>query len=354
MNKIRRANQILQQEGFRTMVRKTKEYTYRNIYKYYYNHIYSRKISSQKEAIHDLLNEDEFVLIILDACRHDYLKNVFTDFFSGELSKKWSEASRTPHWVPNTWTKDYDITYISGSPWVSSDSRYKSEPTGGTTWDTSYRPTEHFETIVPVIATDWSSDLYTTKPRAITDSVLRHLSSEENTRIVVHYMQPHKPYIADKSGNYTSEPVIPVHKKSNEPGKEARDKVGKADVPRYRIRDQIKDGNLNIEELRNAYRNNLRAILGEVNTLIEHIDPESKTVVTADHGEFLGERIYGSRKFMHPDQMHPILREVPWLEISNEDLKGREVNMTEIREESKKEEISEDVAEDRLKALGYL
>jgi len=72
-----------------------------------------------------------------------------------------------------------------------------------------------------------------------------------------------------------------------------------------------------VKGLREAYEENLITVLeyvAELSREILHADPSSKIVITADHGELLGE----DRKYAHPyGSRDPILVEVPWFKIKN-------------------------------------
>lgn len=326
---------------------------------HYYTKIYDirNSIRRQKDLIHSLVEEDEFVLIILDACRFDYFSEYYDEYLAGELSKVWSEGSRTPQWIPRTWTESYDLTYVNGAPYFSD---LRSEQLAE-----DYTPSKHISDIQHVWATNWDERRFTPDPSKITDTALRHIASDEPTRLVIHYMQPHQPYIGDESGNFRDAPEIPVWDMSrtdldreevydmNDP--ETRH-VKRPDLPRYTVKQQIADGELDIQSWRDAYQRNLRAVLNEVRFLVKHIDPECKTVISSDHGEHLGEHseITGRRLFMHPaSRIDPVLREVPWFVIDEECLQDESIGELE---ESKTEapEISMDVQKKRLADLGYI
>ena len=72
---------------------------------------------------------------------------------------------------------------------------------------------------------------------------------------------------------------------------------------------------LGVEKLRRAYEENLKLVLSYVNELVSYLRREGLVVITADHGELLGER----GLFGHPERVRvPELVEVPWLEISSD------------------------------------
>jgi hypothetical protein len=314
----------------------------------YYDKLYDKPVD-QRELIHSLVAEDEFVLIVLDACRYDYFNRVYSEYLEGELRKTWSSGNRTPRWIPNTWSEKYDLTYIAGAPWMS-DFKF-----GEKRFD--YRPSEHFDTIVPVWRDHWDENRFTTDPKAITETSLNHLSFDEPSRLVVHCMQPHEPYIANESGNYADEPVTPLWKQGDHHENHPVDRItdNQKSLPRYSISEQIADGILTYSELRSMYEWNLRAVLGEVQQILKHIDPNTRTVITADHGELLGEKSFLDKKLIgHPDRTHWILREVPWFEVDPAMLKGETFDGEISSEPTTPPDDIEGVQKDRLRQLGYL
>jgi hypothetical protein len=103
--------------------------------------------------------------------------------------------------------------------------------------------------------------------------------SKPAKRKVIHFMQPHAPYITEEGFD------------------------GFMDVI---------SGSKSIDDLRDAYIRNIEVVLPEVERLAEEM--EGRVVVTADHGELLGE--YGM--FSHPYGLRAKeLREVPWHVISD-------------------------------------
>jgi len=64
------------------------------------------------------------------------------------------------------------------------------------------------------------------------------------------------------------------------------------------------------DALREAYHDTLERALGSVSSFADRVD--GRTVVTADHGELLGE----DGRYQHPvDVDDPRLRTVPWFEV---------------------------------------
>ncbi|WP_200530637.1 hypothetical protein [Halorubrum sp. LN27] len=325
---------------------------------YYYNKKRGTD-RNQKDLIHKLIEQEEFVLVILDACRFDYFQETYKDYLDGELKKVWSEGSRTPEWIPKTWTEDYNITYVSGAPYMSD---FRKDSLSG-----NYTPSEHFERIKHVWATDWDGKRYTTNPSAITNTALSQISSDKKTRLVIHYLQPHQPYIGNASDEFREKPEIPIWDASqtsysleeiyklNDPQTRHTEQP---DLPRYLVGEQIRDGNLTVEEWRAAYKRNLRAIFNEeIKTLVKYINPECTTVISSDHGELLGERseIFNRRLNMHPSRVDPRLKEVPWFTVNKEHLEGKQIPDSKIyNQNAEKSDISSTDVEEHLADLGYL
>lgn len=223
-------------------------------------------------------------LIILDACRYDYFERDYTEFLNGSLTKVLSPASCTINWLKTAWPGVYDVTYVSSWPGVNS----KGVPRHG------YNAAHHFTEIIDVWDLGWSEELGTVPPWVVNRWVLNFTDRQD---LIVHYMQPHQPYIGETKITF---PNV-------EPGFSRTSK---------RIRKRIIAGEINFDLLKRAYRDNLRLVLKWVTALIPHLN--GKTVVTADHGELLD--VYYGRK-RKPGPIHPckskdpLLRHVPWLEV---------------------------------------
>ena len=112
--------------------------------------------------------------------------------------------------------------------------------------------------------------------------------------------------------------------------------------------------------LREAYRENLHIVLEQVVALVKHLT--GKIVITADHGEMLGE-YYCYSHWSRSSLKHLI--EIPWFVIDKRRKKtsvsGRYQSDTGIQEEPVKsgvDEVSDKEIEEqvrtKLKSLGYL
>lgn len=222
-------------------------------------------------------------LIILDAARYDYFEKQYPQHLNGKLEKVTSPASCTELWLPACWSGYYDVTYVSGSPYVNS---------AGVSIG-SYVAKRHFKKIIDVWKFGWDDKLETIPPEAVSKASL-DLTDREN--LIIHYMQPHWPYIGETrvwAGSGRRRRAFTLKEEYNKRG------------DRFMTR-----GDNNISQLRKAYSENLDIVLASVAKMTPLL--KGRTIITADHGELLGEH----EDFYHPCPVnHPILREVPWFEV---------------------------------------
>jgi len=322
------------------------------------------KIKRQENLIQKFLENEEFVLIVLDACRYDYFEEIHGNYFNGDLHRAWSPENRTPYWVPTVWNEKYDITYISASPWLD-DHSYEDR-------ETEFRPSEHFNKIINVWKTDWNSDFGTVPPEAVTESSLTHLSESRPARTIIHYLQPHRPYIGDekllpwkvktkdlklnegvdfqlsktdKNDNYvTGERLY-----QNGITKLELDEAG-IPVESYGLHKRAENDDINHKRLDQAYRDNLVRVLISVNKLVSYIN--CPVVITADHGDHLGGHLDELPQYSHPNVTHPVLREVPWFEI-DDNSRGTNQISDYNKEASTSDSSGHSKVNERLAALGY-
>jgi arylsulfatase A-like enzyme len=154
----------------------------------------------------------------------------------------------------------------------------------------------------------------------MTDRAITVGREHDPDRLLVHYMQPHEPYIAEALES--KEPLDPRWKNPIE---------------------QLQQGNLDRETVWEAYLDNLRVVLDEVERLLENVDAE-RVVITADHGEAFGE--YGF--YEHPIGCpHPVVKQVPWATTTAVD-RGTSTPAAYERDETAPE------VSDRLEDLGYV
>jgi len=231
----------------------------------------------QKKLIHDVVRGGSWIIIILDACRYDFFEKVYRGYLSGELLKVKSANSATPYWLRETWVAYYDCVYVSANPFIMPNPPEKTRRGDEVRkWLKGYEPAKHFKRIVPLYLTDWDEELGTVPPDRVVKRTLENLYP----RMVVHFLQPHAPYIGKK-------------------------KILAKDM---RIAEKLRRGIITYEDVLEAYEENLRFVLEHVADLVTKVDHEV-VVVTSDHGEMI------TPKWIEhpPDKFIPELIEVPWL-----------------------------------------
>ncbi|MFO7925951.1 MAG: hypothetical protein ACQET5_11460 [Halobacteriota archaeon] len=278
----------------------------------------------------DFLGSDWDYCIVLDACRYDVFSEVYGEFLNGTLEKRWSTGSSTPEWASRTFTGDHDIAYFSGNPFINSLGIPLNELKWGASCGYEWTATDHISDLFDVWKTGWDDQLGTVPPESL-ETALRSNSNavERADRTVLHYMQPHAPYLsrgkgkklkrirkgirgqdvsetAADGGERSIGASIRQHVECALDSSELAQKVGlwleldPADLLRNGTRETAFE----------LYEENLRIALDAVADLCSELD--GRVVVTADHGEAFGE---GGVWEHHVETHIPPLMEVPWLEL---------------------------------------
>ena len=262
-----------------------------------------------------IMEEDWDHLIVLDACRYDYFERL--NELGGRLFRRTSIASTTAEWLKRNFPGYYgDVVYVSANPFVSNVEFQ------------GFKGYEHFFKVEPVWDYGWSEETGTVHPKVVVDSALRIREEHPDKRLIVHFLQPHAPYIGST--------------------RIARSDLGISGGAKEEVINliwaKVRRGEIPIEKLKRAYEDNLRLVMGEVKRLVEGLS--GKIVVTADHGECFGEHgVYGHDWGIYFKE----LVEVPWLEIKKGERLEAKWEERESGELSDEEKIRR-----RLKALGYL
>jgi len=263
-------------------------------------------------------------LIVLDACRYDIFKEEYDDFLNGNLEKVESRGSATPEWLWKTFTSRYNYNYISANPYINGQGLSLSQLIGGCNQE--WNADKHFQNIVDSWITDWNEEINTVRPEDLTDTALENL---EYSKTIIHYIQPHRPFIsagdAEEFGweakNKLKENEKSLLSKALSKTRPIWDPVYQR-MP-YRLQSKIKsalglgsDSFENLvqkegeEKVKEYYRQDVRLALQQVQRLVQQLN--GKVVVTADHGELLGEKDEWGHKI---GMKKPELLEVPWLEV---------------------------------------
>jgi hypothetical protein len=260
-----------------------------------------------------IMDEDWDTLVLLDGCRYDMFREQVS--FEGTLESRTSLGSTSEEFFERNFQGEthQDTVYINTNAYLPKIGMYENET---------------FYTIVDLLD-EWDDDLEVVHPKTVVNAARRTHETFPNKRIIVHFMQPHYPFI----GEY---------------GQQIQEGLEGRSVWRPLQKGEI---DLDLDQVWRAYNENLGVVLSHLEELIKELD--GKTVISADHGNMVGERqgpIPTWRLYGHYWGIYsPELVNVPWFVC---DYDGRREIQADAPEavESK----SDEVVQDRLEALGYV
>lgn len=290
------------------------------------------------------MKESWDVLVVLDACRYDYFERTYGRYLSGILEKRISSASCTLQWVHNEFPDKYDdVVYVSANPFVAS----KFAKT------IRYDGSKHFFRVIDGWKDAWDERIGTVLPQSLNELAIRASREFKGKKLIVHYIQPHYPFIVlreqgVKDRGYRSHEISRIMWEGFV--KILGYSLGNDVASRLHVfMDEAAVANkVGLEVFRKAYESNLQLVLESVANLIDNL--EGKVVVTADHGELLGE----GRKFAHWCELpYPEVRQVPWLVVNKVAKKIQTLPEEEKVNEPPITQVDEELIRKRLEALGY-
>lgn len=262
--------------------------------------------------IYDL---DWDLLIVLDTCRVDALAAVAGeyDFLPETIPAIRSVGSKTREWMTNTFTEEY-ADEVANTGYITFNGHSDELLTAS-----------DFEYLGEVWRTHWEIDLGGVPPRPITDYTIATGRASDPEYLIAHYKQPHQPYVHLDGFDPT-----------NRQDDTANDRSG--------VFGALIEGKFSREEIWDAYLDELRWALDDVEILLDNIDAD-QVAITADHGECFGEwGVYGH----HGCMLVPELVQVPYVDgISATDHGEHEPDVA-LAESEKTQDV-----DDQLRALGY-
>lgn len=245
-----------------------------------------------------LLNEPWDNLIILDACRYDFFKEAYIKRnIKGILYEKKSRGSHTVSFLLENFRnmKYSDIVYITANPHV--DLLLK----------------DKFHKIISVWKDGWDEKEKTVLPKTMFEYALEAKMNYPKKKLIIHFMQPHYPYIGYKFGHNTIEKLRKPQQNRKSFMKRRKNnsfltlysaKIYSSIEKKTHIR---------------VYKANLELALDYVEKLIETLP--GTIIITSDHGEAFGERIFPFLPFKlfghHRRFKIPILLKIPWLKFKS-------------------------------------
>ncbi|GCF12066.1 hypothetical protein Harman_00010 [Haloarcula mannanilytica] len=229
----------------------------------------------------NIYDRDWDVLILLDCTRVDMLQSLSDEFnMIGEIDSHPTPGTSSAEWMETTFTEEYsdemqETVHVTANP------------------NSSERLSSHdFRHLEEVWRDGWDSELGTIPAREVTDRAIALHRQLNPCRMIVHYMQPHPPFIANDEIE-----AVDVKKPGMEKSK-------------MNVRELHEQENYTSNDLWNAHLDNLRYVLKDVELVRSNIDADP-LVISADHGQAFGERdVWG-----HPEStLAESVRLVPWCE----------------------------------------
>ena len=289
------------------------------------NALYHRGVSAEynRDGV-DVFSEDWDSLVILDSCRYD----TFADHcpFDGRLERRTSRGSGTYEFIKGNLKgrRLHDTVYITANPQFD----YHREEL-----DTE------FHAVWNVWQDGWDEELRTVPPAVTTEAALEAFEQFPDKRLIVHYNQPHAPYIGP-----TGRSLDGFY------GRMLKEDTSQTKRFPFGLIEGVRKS-VDPSEHEQAFRENLELAFPHVESLLEQLD--GRTVLTADHGQMLGERAspiplryHGHRHGVYVDE----LVTVPWFVHES----GERREITTERGRGDDETVDDNVVVDRLHDLGYI
>lgn len=263
----------------------------------------------------DIFEKDWDNLILLDACRYDFLSE-FESEFEGGIQPVESRGAATREFIAANFQGSHpDLVIVSANGWY-------------------IKLKDSIDLKCHRIYDCWDN-----KPSAelVTEAAKAAAERHPNKRLLIHYIPPHHPFVGE-----TAKQILPDY----------QSQLNEA------IFEQIRRGDLNVsqEQIHQCYREEVERAIEHATGLLDEIP--GKTVISSDHGEMLGENAdpfpipwYGHMPGLYTDE----LVTVPWVEVKNGSRKSIEDGTTRsrINREFAREGRKRDSIDERLRDLGY-
>ncbi len=260
----------------------------------------------QKRLIY---SRDWDILIILDACRYDAYINSSAYKLGGDITFSWSPASITPHWVMRTWLDgDWrDVVYISANVFINKSLGAKKHLHRLFIYDLK----DKFLDIIEVWRKGTDKRLHTVPPWNVYRAYrttrlkmkLRGLELGRDYKMVIHFMQPHTPFITQERLNQL---IYKLDEEIMKTGIQLGFEYLYIPYLRKHLRKDVVD-----KILWKGYQENLEIALLYVKKIVKE-NKGKNIVITSDHGEMMGEY----NLYFHFDIENIQLRLVPYHIIS--------------------------------------
>jgi hypothetical protein len=270
----------------------------------------------------DLMAEDWDNAIILDACRFDQFESMSN--LDGQLEERISLGASSPEFIEQTFS---DATYHD-TVCVTANPHYRR---------LGYADT--FHDLIDVWDFGWDDEHKTVLPGTMVEAAIDAQERYPQKRLLIHFMQPHYPFIGPSGEKIDKQRTFGQAPREGFTSEDTYDSVW----------ERLDRGELSESLVIDAYNENLEIALPHVESLLDSL--EGRSVVTADHGNLLGEKVPPFRKpvYGHPTYVYAEgVRNVPYLITES---KPRKTITSEQPNESS--DTDSELVSDRLEALGY-
>lgn len=291
----------------------------------------SMSVLSRVDFGTNVYSRDWEVLLVLDTARVDTMEEVATEFdFIETVDSIRSVGSTSSEWIAKTFDTKYqqemsNTVLLSANPHVQHTLYERQFPEDDkdayfalTSWDTAVP--EDFEYIEQPWQYATNEQYDHVLPRDLTERAVSLYRDRNPDRMIVHYMQPHRPHIA----------------KAYEEERELTD--AERDPFTY-----LKNGG----DRDTVYENHVAdlefVLQTGVKPLLRNIDADT-VAITADHGDGFGENWCYAHIAGDPRKQ---VRRVPWVETEATDHEELEPTLNPS-------ETAETTTKGRLEALGYV
>ncbi|NUE03526.1 hypothetical protein HUB97_13640 [Halorubraceae archaeon YAN] len=289
----------------------------RELNRKYYNINSGKKYNRKGNKI---IDEDWDILVILDAFRYDMFSSLNT--LDGSLTSKISRGSNTSEFLYGNFFQEkcLDTVYTTANPQFQ---KYYDKI-----------GVEFYEFYNVWNSDRWDETLGTVHPDSMTEVSIKNIKQHPNKRHILHYLQPHYPFIDTDLESIGHDILLDNDKDQNLWGLQMRGEI-----------------NLTREQIIQAYHQNCKYAFQAVESLLN--STSGKVVITSDHGNMIGERSYPIpvTEWGHPSGIYtPQLVKIPWLTIEN----GTRPRIYSEESIQERDEVENTIVENRLNDLGYM
>ncbi|MAG26905.1 hypothetical protein CMI47_15305 [Candidatus Pacearchaeota archaeon] len=303
--------------------------------------------NSQAIVNQDIWGESWDFLIILDACRYDFFEKTYKKYFTkGSLKKVRSFSSNAPRtltidWLNKNFTKNHeDIIFLSSNPIINSKIPWKDSQ------GLSFSGKDTFYKVIDLWDSNWNDKYGTVFPDEFSKALFKEKKKNPKKRFILDVMQPHYPYIGKNYRKYFLKKEDELEKKEKIFNREKSKKERKNNLKEtfqkkirspiaelikknlgdelswklmklFKIKPKASWTLIGIQEgmsgIRRAYEENLEFALSHISTLSKNL--KGRIVITADHGEYLGEKGFLGHGKNPPHS--EVITDVPWFVINN-------------------------------------